>query len=183
MPAAAWALFSSENGSAPFAIAALAVMVLTRTLPLLPQQEVHRAAAAELEAPLRFHAAMALTPTRFSALAIGHVHVVSLMLATRIVVDTLGICQRCRLVRTLRPPHIPHTAGNQGAQFERTSCLGFFRKMRDSNSAHIERRITTRMDEQCLDFESMSRMAMRSEAADSKMPTIESDSIFDELQH
>ena len=28
----------------------------------------------------------------------------------------------------------------------------------------------------------MSRKAMRSEAADSKMPTIESDSIFDELQ-
>ena len=74
MPAAAWALFRSQDVAAPLAVPSLMVIVLTGTLPLLPQGEVHRAASTQLEAPLRFHAAMALTPARFSALAVRYVH-------------------------------------------------------------------------------------------------------------
>ena len=74
------------------------------------------------------------------------------------------------------------SASNQGAR--RAHILAGIRSQGARlGNAHVERRITPGMDELCLDFESMSRMAMRSEAADSKMPTIESDSMFDELQH
>ena len=84
MPAAAWAFFGSDHWSAPFTVPSLTVVVLTGTLPLLPQRKINGAAAAELKTSLGLHAAMALTPTRFRALAIGHVHGVPLMLATRI---------------------------------------------------------------------------------------------------